>query len=229
MQAKDVMTTRVISVTPETPVAQIAQTLLDNGISAVPVLTASGEVAGIVSEGDLLHRREIDTERRPSWWLRLLGGGESARDYTKVHGMTAADVMTRSVVSATEDTNLNEIAHLLEGHGIKRVPVLRDGRLVGIVSRADLVRGLAVRAQTMANTSVADDRTIRERIDAELRGQSWAAKLMVNPVVEDGVVHLWGFVPTDADRDALRVLAEGIPGVRSVVDHLARRRFVLES
>ena len=135
--------------------------------------------------------------------------------------------MTRSLITATEETSLGDIATLLEEHRIKRVPILRDGRIVGIVSRANLIRGLAVRSQPAKDGSMSDD-VIRARIEDELHSQPWASNLMINTVVEDGVVHLWGFVPTSTDREALRILAEGMPGVRSVIDHLHRRRFALE-
>jgi CBS domain-containing protein len=146
VQAKDVMTAKVVSVTPDTPVEQIARLLLEQRISGVPVTDASGRILGIVTEGDLMRRPDLQTERRRPWWLRIVADERTrAEEYTKTHGSRAADVMTRNVVTVTEETTVGEIARLLERHHIKRVPVVREGKLVGIVSRANLIQGLAAR------------------------------------------------------------------------------------
>src|SRR5690606_11257928 len=143
MRARDIMTTSVVTVSPETRVPDIARVLLERRISALPVVDGAGRVIGIVSEGDLLHRAENKTERRRSWWLDLISSADTlAEDYVKSHGLTAKDVMNAPVISATPDASLAELATLLERHGIKRVPILENGALVGIVSRADLLRGL---------------------------------------------------------------------------------------
>ena len=147
MKAKDVMTTEVVYADPETSVRAIAQTLLKRRISAVPVIDDGGRVIGIVSEGDLMRRPESETDRPRSWWLKLLETPEDrASQYLKSHGLTARDVMTREPITVTEDTPLEEIAIVLERRAIKRVPVLRNGKLVGIVTRADLLHGLVARA-----------------------------------------------------------------------------------
>src|SRR5690606_8514615 len=140
MQASDVMSTPVISVTEDTSVAEVARLLLRHGISAMPVLGANGRLLGIVSEGDLVRRVESGTEREASWWLRLFGDSEErVRDYAKTHGRRVTDVMTREVTTVNEDASLPEIAALLERRRIKRVPVMRGGEVVGIVSRANLL------------------------------------------------------------------------------------------
>lgn len=221
MQAKDLMTRDVVTVSPETPVAAVAQRLVDRRISAVPVVDATGTVLGIVSEGDLLRRRELGTERRSSWWLEVFADPDSrARDYTKAHGLTAADVMTSPVVCAEETAPLATIADMLQAHGIKRVPVLRQGKIVGIVSRADVVRAFAARAAGAPSDGETDDRAIERKLRERMAAESWARSGFVNVVVRDGTVELWGFARSEEQRQGLRVLAQEVPGVRKVEDHL---------
>lgn len=223
MTAKDVMTTKVVAVGPEMPVNAIAALLLDRHISAVPVIDDDRRILGIVSEGDLMRRGE--TERWRSWWLAAFGDAEElARRFAKTHGQRAKDVMTREVVTITEETPLAKIAELLEEKRIKRVPVVREGRLVGIVSRADLLRGLAARGLKPMVPETQDDRAIRDQLLAVLKREPWADTHLLNIIVEQGIVHLWGFVRSEAERQALRVAAETIPGVRRVEDHLALSR-----
>ncbi len=214
MQAKDIMTTSVVTVTQDTTVRDIAKLLLERRISAVPVIGAAGQLLGMVSEGDLMRRAENKTERHPSWWLRLLDGPEEkALAYIKSHGGHASDVMTRDVISVGEDTAIEEIADQLEKHRIKRVPVLKDGSLLGIVSRADLLRGLVARQSAPAST--AEDSEIRTKTQAAL-GDSGVQDTFVSVVVSGGVVHLWGVVDSEAERHAAQVAAEGVPGVKGV-------------
>lgn len=223
MQARDLMTTAVVTVSPETLVREIARLLLGHRISAVPVVDTDNRILGIVSEGDLMRRAEMGTEWHRSWWLSLTADvDELAREYVKSHGRRADDVMTREVVTVAEDTPAGEIASLLESRRIKRVPVVRDGRLVGIVSRADLLRGLAAHPPEPEGHSSTDDRAIREQLLRELRASRWASPASVNVVVKDGAVHLWGLVRTEEERQALRVAASNVPGVRAVEDHLVR-------
>lgn len=220
MRAKDVMTPKVITVSPETSVRDIAALFLKHRISGVPVINGTDAVLGMVSEGDLVHRPELGTARHRSWWLRMFSGAEEeARSYVKIHGNRAADVMTHEVVAVVEDSSLAEIAETLEHHHIKRVPVLRDGRLVGIVSRADLLRGLAARRPDMGSSTLPDDRTIRERLLDELADIGMPSLPYVRVVVSEGVVHLWGFVDSGDELRALRVVAESVPGVRSIDMH----------
>lgn len=220
MVARDVMSRQVVTVAPETPVSEVARLLLERRISAAPVVDAQGRIAGIVSEGDLMVRPETGTVRPRSWWLSLLTGGEDAAQYVRTHGTRASDVMTREVVTVAEDTPLAEVAGLLEERRIKRVPVVRRGKVVGIVSRADLLRGLASARRPAPRASAASDRAIQERLTKVLARQGWAALGQVNVVVTGGVVHLWGLVDSPEQRQALRVAAERIPGVRGVQDHL---------
>jgi CBS domain-containing protein len=215
------MTPDVVTVGPGARVDEIARLMLDHHISAVPVVDASGRLVGIVSEGDLVRRAETATVGRPAWWLELLTDqGALARDYVKTHGRRARDVLTRDVLTVGVDTPLEDVARLLERRRIKRVPVVRDGHVVGIVSRADLVRTLAVRPPQPPPAEVADDRAIRERVLATLRAQPWWLGTYRNVVVVDGVVHLWGLARSQAERDAVRVAVETVPGVRGVEDHL---------
>jgi CBS domain-containing protein len=217
MTAADVMTADVISVGPDTPVRDIAALLFNRGISGVPVINETGGVIGIVSEGDLIGHAAIVGERRRSWWLNLFADESlSARDYVKTHGRTARDVMTTNVVTIEDAATLADIAESLERHGIKRVPVVRNGKLVGIVTRGNLLRGLATLGAE-APRSV-DDRAIREQLVGELKGQPWAHLLDIR--VEGGVVHLYGTVETDDERRALQIAAENVPGVKAVEDHL---------
>ena len=220
MLAKDVMTTKVISVSLDTGVEEIAKLLLEQGISGMPVLDAEGRLQGIVSEGDLIRRREGESGGG-SWWLNLLASDEDrARDFIKVHGHRAEDVMTRDVVAVDEDTPVGEIARILEKRRIKRVPVLRKGKLVGLVSRANLLHGLAAQKERAAAAPSPDDRTIREKILELVAHENWVSHGAINVLVNDGVVELWGLVDSDEERRALRIAVEDVDGVREVKDHL---------
>lgn len=221
MLASDVMTKQVVTVPPDAPVPEIARLLLDRHISAVPVVDADGRVLGIVSEGDLIRRPEVAGPHRRSWWLALLSGGEGdAAEYVKAHGGQASDVMTRPAVTVTEDTPAGDIARLLEERRIKRVPVVRRGRLVGIVSRADLLRGLASSKPSQRKAPRASDQAIRQKLITRLERESWVPFGQLNVIVTDGVVHLWGLVDSADQRRALVVAAREISGVRGVEDHL---------
>ena len=225
MRAMDVMTTNVITVDPNTSVQALATLLSERGISGVPVVD-SDKLIGIVSEGDLLHRAETGTERRTerrrSRWLDSIGSDqEAARDYVKAHGRTVREIMTREVITVSDTTDLADIATLLETKRIRRVPVLRDGKLVGIVSRANLVRALAMTKSEPTIEADSDDRTIREKLLAELKGQEWVHMWAADIIVRDRVVHLWfSDDRSEEERQALRVAAENIPGVRQVQEHI---------
>jgi CBS domain-containing protein len=225
MLAADVMTPDVICGTPDTPVTELIRLMVDNRISAVPIVE-DDRIVGIVSEGDLLRRAETGTEARPSRWLELITSSDRlAADYTRTHGRKAAEVMSHKVVTVTDTTPIAEVAHILEARHIKRVPVMRDGRLVGIVSRRNLLQALATRLSAPPVT--ADDRAIREAFYQELRRQTWAgAPNEINATVLEGVVHLWGVVPDDTLRQAIVVAAENISGVRAVEDHMDHPRVI---
>lgn len=227
MKAADIMTARVISARPDVSVGALAALMGDNGISAVPIVDADDRVVGIVSEGDLVRRSETGTERRRGWWLRAFAEPQTlAAEYVKAHGRKAADVMTREVISVSEDTPVADIVDLLERHRIKRVPVLRDGKLVGVVSRANLVRALAAMPAPRPELA-ADDAAIRAQLADELKRRGFGYAVTADVIVTEGAVHLWGFYDTPSERQAIRVAAEGIPGVREVVDHLMPRPVVL--
>src|SRR5262249_44753759 len=223
MHAIDVMTSEVISVDQNATVPAVARLLAEHGINAVPVVDKNNPVNGMVSAGGLLHRRAPGTERRRSWWLDMMAStNKLAGDYIKSHGGRAKDVMTRNVILVTETTSVADIALLLETNRIKRVPVVRDGKLVGIVSRANLVQSLAMTIDEPSSGADADDRTIREKLLVELKAQRWAEVSPANVTVKDGVVHLWSSYLSEQEKRALVVAAESIPGVRQVEDHMRR-------
>jgi CBS domain-containing protein len=221
MRAADVMMSEVITVGEDASVQEAARLMAEHGISAVPVVDRDKRVVGMVSEGDLLHRAETGTERRRSWWLDMVASANQlAGEYVKSHSGCVKDVMTRDVISVTKETGVADIAILLETNRIKRVPVLLDGRLVGIVSRANLVRALAMTVNERPSGAEADDRAIRDRLLAELKAQKWAEVAPANITVKDRVVHLWSSYYSDQEKRALVVAAESIPGVRRVEDHM---------
>ena len=218
MRARDVMVRAVATTTPETTVEKVARLMINLRISGVPVLDRNGQLAGIVTEGDLLRRAETGTERKRSRWSRWFSANSRlAAEYIKSHARRVEDVMTREVVRVGELASLDEIAQLMETKRIKRVPVVHDGKIVGIVGRADLLQVLASGGVTTADEE--SDRLIRDQLLAELRQQEWARAVEANVVVSDGIVHLWGTVGSEEERRALRVVAENIPGVRGIEDH----------
>jgi CBS domain-containing protein len=224
MRAEDIMTTDVCTAEPETPIVEIARRLAERRISAVPVVDPKGHVIGIVSEGDLIRRPEIGTERRRSWWLEFFGSADDrAREYAKTHGLAAKDVMTRHVVVVDGSTGLGEVADILQSNAIKRVPVVHEGRLAGIVSRGDLVRALAQAALPAAEPASRDDRAIEAELKRRIAAETWAESMYLNYAVRNGAVELWGWARSADHRNALRVLAEGVPGVARVENHLTLR------
>lgn len=226
MRAADVMTTTVITISPDATVHELATLLSQHGISGMPVVDADKQLIGIVSEGDLLHRAETGTERRTerrrSRWLDGFVEDEAqARDYVKAHGRTVGDLMTREVITVSEDTGLDTIADLLETRRVKRVPVVRDGVVVGIVSRANLVRALAVSKPAEASEANQDDRMIRQALLSELTGKPWAKVWAADITVRDGIVHIWCADDQSMEaRHALRVAAANTQGVKGVEEHI---------
>jgi CBS domain-containing protein len=221
MQARDVMVSPVITVGNNATVAEAARILLEKHISAVPVVDEAGKLTGIVTESDLMHRAEAGTERPYSWWLHFLAGDATmAADYVKSHATKIKDIMTTDLVTAPPEMPLHEIAALLEKQRIKRVPIVSTaGDLVGIVSRANLIQAVAS-ARPKLEISL-PDATIRQKLLDELKKQSWTHIYNLGVTVNNGVVELWGYAQSDDERNAIRVAAEGIPGVTSVDDHLA--------
>jgi len=221
MQAKDIMTTDIVTIAPSLGVEEIATLLLSHNISGVPVVDDRDRLVGLVSEGDLLRRTESGTERQRSWWLSLLASPEErARDYIKTHGRTAEQVMTREVVTVTPDTQVGEIAQILERRRIKRVPVVENGKIVGIVSRANLLHGLATHKDRISVTPSPDDRSIRAEVQALVAKEDWITHGNLNVLVADGTVELWGWVDSEDERKALMIAVREMDGVKGVIDHL---------
>ncbi|WP_439596579.1 CBS domain-containing protein [Falsiroseomonas sp.] len=216
LSARDLMTAEVLTVPPATPVMSIARLLAERGISAVPVLDGAGKLLGIVTEADLIRRLAGESDHPTSWLASLFSNAErDAERYARTHGATAADVMTSEPVCVGPDTPAAEVAHLLEDRKIRRVLVTQDGRLLGLVSRADLLRALV--APTQEALELSDDR-IRTAVIAAIRKQPWADTFYTLIDVKDGVVEISGFSRSAEVQRALRVLAENVPGVKGVQD-----------
>jgi len=227
MKAADVMVSNVVTVGPDASVQDVAKILIRNHISALPVVEPGGKIVGIVSEGDLIHRVEAGTERHRSWWLELFTGKDLlAREFVKSHGRKAADVMTSPVITVGPDTALATVAFLLEKHRIKRVPVVKDGKIVGIVSRANLVQAIVRLGHRMPQTVSVEDSALHDKIISELQSKMWANPSNINLNVKNGTVELWGIVESELEKNAVRVAVEVMPGVREVQDHLAIGRVI---
>jgi CBS domain-containing protein len=220
MNVSDVMTARVISVLPSAGIGDAIQLMLDNRISGLPVVDAAGRLVGIVTEGDLLRRAETGTTRQRAPWLQLLlSPGRLADEYVHTHGRRVDEVMTCDVVSTTESTALDTVVHLMEKHGIKRLPVVREGKVVGIISRANLLHAL-VALCVVPERNEAIDSVIRQRILNEVQREPWGPRYSIDVVVRHGRVDLWGALFEERERQALRVVAENVPGVKEVHDHM---------
>lgn len=223
MKTSEVMVSNVITVGPEASVPEVADLLLRNRISAVPVIAANGEILGIVSEGDLLNRPESETSHRQSWWLEALTSKEMlAAEFVKSHSRKVTDVMKRDVITASPDDSVADVAARLERHCIKRVPIVKDGRIVGIVSRANLLQGLASLKDKIPQTRP-DDCAIRGQVMAKLDKATWTRPALLSVTVQDGTVGLWGIVDSSSEKKAVHVLAEVTPGVRGVTNNLMIR------
>jgi len=219
MRAHQIMTRPVITVTPETTIVEAASTMLQRHVSGLPVVDASGKLVGIVSEGDFIRRSEIGTQRKRGRWLRfILGPGKSATDFVREHGSKVAEIMTPEPLTITEDTTLEEIVQLMEKNNVKRMPVMRGERVVGIVSRANLLQAVASLARQIPDPS-ADDDHIRNRIVDALTKSDWCP-FGLGVIVRDGIVHLSGVITDERSRQAAIVGAENVAGVRKVHDHL---------
>ena len=218
MQARDVMVGGVIKVGPDIPVQIAANAMVSNCVSALPVINIYAKLVGIVSEGDLIRRVEIGTERRRSGEGETLMSSDAlAREFVKSRAKRVSDVMTREVITAQPETPLREIANLMEKHRIKRVPIVRDEAVVGVVSRVNLLQVLA-RANNTADW-VESDRVLHQRFVDSIKDQPWAGRPF-NIIVNDRCADLWGFVYSVDEKTAVRVAAEATPGIESVSDHL---------
>jgi len=220
MQAKDIMTREVVSIRPDASILEAARLMLQHKISGLPVVGAGGSLVGIVTEGDFLRRAETGTGRhRPRWLEFILGPGRLAEEYVQAAGRRVDDVMTSTVRSVAEGAPLEDVVHIMERYRVKRVPVLRNGAIVGIITRANLLRAVA-RLALEAQPASADDAAIRKRLLADLDKQSWAPVASIDVAVNNGVVKFTGLLYDERQRQALRVAAENIPGVKGVEDQL---------
>lgn len=220
MLAQEIMTRSVVTVRRDSSLQDAVTAMLDYGLSGLPVVDDGGRPVGMLSEGDLLRRSELGTERkRPRWLAFLASPGRLAEEYTHTHGRLVADVMTDKVYSVAPDTPLQEVVQLMERHRIKRVPVLENGLLVGIISRANLLRALALAAPALPAGNRSDEE-IRQRLARELASTAWAPRYMVDHVVQNGVVHLYGTILDEREREAICVAARNTPGVKEVHDHM---------
>ena len=218
MQVRDVMTRNVIAAKADDSILTAARLMLQNRISGLPVLDTSGALVGVVTEGDFLRRGELGTKkRRPRWVEFLLGPGKLAEEYVHESGRKVSEVMTPNPHTVGEDATLQTVVTEMERYRVKRLPVMRNGQLVGIVSRANLLHALASLARETPAPS-GDDAAIRDRIFEALAKQHWA--LGVNVVVKNGIAEIWGTIMDERERQATIVAVENVPGVKQVHDHL---------
>lgn len=224
MKAQDVMTKSVATVRPDTSIQDIAALMVEKHISGIPVVGDDGKVVGMVSQSDLLHRAEVGTERKHKWWFRILADNKDmAREYAKAHGMRASDVMSRYVISVKADAELSDVAEILDNNRIKRVPVMDGDRLVGIITRGDLVRALSLSQLAKGASKVkVENGALHKTLQQRIRSQPWlgADQSHINLAISDGVVELWGYVETEDQHTALRALVEETEGVGKVIDKL---------
>ena len=220
MRAHQIMTRPVITVTPDTAIVAAANTMLQKHVSGLPIVDATGKLVGMISEGDFIRRSEIGTQRRRGPFLKfILGPGRAASDFVQEHGRKVSDIMTTEpLVTISEDTLLEEIVELMERNNIKRLPVIRDDKVVGIVSRSNLLQAVASLARDVPDPT-ADDDHIRNRVIDTLAKQEWCP-FGLSVVVRDGIVHLSGVITEERSRQASIVAAENITGVKKVHDHL---------
>jgi len=222
MKARDIMTNDVLTVNPGTDIRAIAKLMIDHHISGVPVVDATGHLVGIVTDGDLYRRTELGTERKRRNWLEIFGfDTRQAEDYVASHAHKASDLMTSQVHAVSPEATVQQIADLFERKRIRRVPVVVDNRVVGIVSRANLTQALASAPREDTRVTLSD-RRVRDLVLAEFKRMPWGPPHEGNVIVTDGVVHLWGYYPSDAELRALRIAVEGIPGVKGFEDHTYR-------
>ena len=219
MRAHQIMTRPVVTVSPEATIVEAANIMLQRHISGLPVVDAAGKLVGMVTEGDLIRRPEIGTQKKRGRWLGFLTGpGKLAEDFVHEHGRKVGEVMTKAPLSVLEETPLSEIADLMEKNNVKRLPVVRGDTLVGIVSRANLLQAVASLSRTIPDPT-ADDDHIRNRLIAALQKQDWCP-FGLNVIVRDGIVHLSGVITDERSRQAAIVAAENVDGVKKVHDHL---------
>ena len=219
MRAHQIMTRSVISITPNATILEAANTMLRYHVSGLPVVDAAGKLVGIVSEGDFIRRSEIGTQRKRGRWLKfLLGAGAAATDYVHEHGRKVSEVMTSDPITLTEGATLEEVVNAMETNGVKRLPVMKGDKLVGIVSRANLLQAVAGLAREIPDPT-ADDDHMRNRIIDALSKNDWCPHGL-NVIVRNGIVHLSGIITDERSRKASIVCVENVAGVKQVHDHL---------
>jgi CBS domain-containing protein len=221
MKAQDIMTRDVVTVRPNASVQDIAKLMVEKHISGIPVVNDDGAVIGMVSQTDLMHRAEVGTEPKRKWWFRAFADANTlARDFVKAHGHAAHDIMARQIVSVRPDAELRDVADIMDKYKVKRVPVVQDGKLVGVVTRGDLVRALSL-SQIVKSDKKVDNAALHKTLKDRLHKHAWVNESFINLVVEDGVVEMWGYVESADQKRALRVLIEETEGVAKVVDKVS--------
>lgn len=216
MKVRDLMTREPMTVSPDMPVGAAAAMLSERGVSGAPVVASTGEVLGLVTETDLERRLAAAAGREERSWLgRLLAAAPAeAREYAKSHGRFVRDIMTPAPTTIGPEASVEEAASVLDRLGVRRLPVVEGGQLVGVVSRADLLRAVLDPAPPAA--APADDIALRKRLFEALRAEAWTHAFRLHFTVRDGVATFYGMgAPTDVQR-GLRVLAEGVPGMKGV-------------
>lgn len=220
MKARDVMQQKVVTVTPEASLKDAVRLMIDRHVSGLPVVDDAGTVIGILSEGDLLRRVELGTDTStPAWRTWFISPGREARNYVRSHARCVGEVMTMPVTCVAPDTDLAEVVALMEARRVKRLPVLEGGRIVGIITRRDLVRALEALLPPR-DTRLVPDAVLRHRVVAALRGQRWTRRFPIEVNVQHGVIDLVGLVTDQREREGIRVIAENTPGAQGVIDHL---------
>ncbi len=223
MQAKDIMTTSVVTVGQDEPVSAIASLLMEKRISAVPVLDTDDKLCGIVSEGDLIRRISDEADDHRPWWLKMMSSNsQEAGEFLKAHGRTAKDVMTKNVATVNDTMEISDVAQKLESNRIKRVPVVVNDKVVGIISRSNMLQVIAGQKAKVAKSASPNDRVLRKQVQDHLSEQSFASHGTLNVIVDDGVVELWGWVETETEREALLLAAKEVDGVQEVRDHFGK-------
>ncbi|TJW09392.1 MAG: CBS domain-containing protein [Mesorhizobium sp.] len=220
MQAEAIMTAPVIGIEPTASIADAAGLMLSKKISGLPVIRNDGTLVGIISEGDFLRRGELGTQRKRSRWLEfLVSPGRAADEYVHANGRRVEEVMSDEVVTVSGNASLAEVVELMARHHVKRIPVVDDGKVVGIITRSDLVRAL-LRIFPVSGAPTVSDEKIRQNIAAELAAQKWAGTETINVTVDKGVAELSGAIFDERERQAAVVAAENVAGVKAVKDNL---------
>ncbi len=217
MKVEQVMTRKVITANPATPIHEAARLMVEHGVSGLPVVDEAGRLVGVLSEGDLIMRQRR-RERVPWWRLFFQDGERLARDYRKAVGTTVGEVMTPGVISVSPELAVESAAAILEQHRVRRLPVVMDGRLVGVVSRGDLVKALA--ATLVPAGAAAPDAALVREMTNRLAAETWVSNRGIVVQARDGIVSLWGMVATEAEKSAIETMARALPGARGLESHL---------